>query len=142
MPNANAITAKPPPLSGIITINLPPVDVQASQTDYVWCAVTIPYGFTLVAARWAAEAMVTAGTGVTFDIVTDDGTPQVLVADQLLTAITAGALAATVLCTIDDSGPVLPGTTIFARYTSDGSCTTRTLAISLDLRPTHYNDGR
>lgn len=133
--NANDITKRPFPFGGLQLIEFPPVDIQASKTDYVYAQIEVPYAFRLKKAEKISEA-VAITNGVTLDVIDDTGTPQVLIADEAITAITAGS-AVTAACTVDDEGPVYAGAKLSARYTSGASDTSRHTTIRLWVEPLH-----
>ena len=101
----------------------------------MYAQIEVPYAFRLKKAEKISEA-VAITNGVTLDVIDDTGTPQVLIADEAITAITAGS-AVTAACTVDDEGPVYAGAKLSARYTSGASDTSRHTTIRLWVEPLH-----
>lgn len=124
-----------PHADGLLCIESKPVNIAASKTDHVWDVLTIPFKCELVWAEWVSQA-VTITNGVTVDVLDDSGTPQIIIENEAITAITDGA-AATTRCTVDDTGPILPDSQLKFRYTSGASDTSVATKFRLWVRPLH-----
>ena len=98
------------------------VNIEASKTDHVWDVSYVQYAFRPTHFEICSQT-VAITNAITIDIADNEGTPNVIVDNEALAAVTAGASTAPIQGTIDDRGLVLYGAVLIARYTSGASDT-------------------
>lgn len=114
------------------------VNIEASKTNHVWDYMTIPFEFRPDRVEIASQT-VAITNAITIDVADEESTPQVMVNDEALAAITAGAGAGSdiVVATIDDYGPFLADGALLFRYTSGVSDTSVGTRARLWVTPTY-----
>jgi hypothetical protein len=120
--NANLIDRPYPNGPEILVWQTGNVAIEASKTDHVWDVTYVQYAFYPTKVEICSQT-VAITNAITIDLADNEGTPNVIMNNEALAAVTAGASTAPIQATIDDRGLVLQGAVLIARYTSGASDT-------------------
>lgn len=125
---------------GIIIVNSGQVNIEASKTNHVWDVMVIPFSFVVKRVEIISQT-VTIGNSITIDVADDASTPNVIVNDEALAAITAGAATAASIinAAIDDTDDIIASDALIFRYTSNGSDTSVGTRVRLWIRPVNLS---
>jgi hypothetical protein len=116
-----------------VILTLGPFNVEASKTNHDVDQMKVPFAFKPIYAEVSSyEVAIT--NAVTIDVLDDTGTPQQIVQDHTLVAVTKGSAIASEM-TIDDVGPVLADAKLKVRYTSGASDTSEHTKVRLWVKP-------
>ena len=124
------------PMGDIVPIHFRFEIIAGKAADYVINKRLVPFAFRPVYVELTAQ-IVTVGTGpITFNLEDDSGTPQVLVADHTVAAITGGA-GTVQTPTLVKTFKVNAGAYLVASYGSDaGADSALDVHVTLWIKPT------
>jgi hypothetical protein len=126
--------AAPYPMGDIIPIRFQFEIIASKSADYVVDSFLVPWAFRPVYAELTAQ-IVTITNAITFNLEDDTGTPQVLIADHAVTAITGGA-GTVQTPTLVKTFKVNAGARLIASYGSGAGDVALDVTVTLWVRPT------
>ncbi len=122
------------PMGDIIPLNFHFEVVASKSADYVVGKMLVPWAFRPVLAELTAQ-IVTITNAITFNLEDDTGTPQVIIADHSVTAITGGA-GTVQTPTVVRTFKVNAGAHLVASYGSGAGDVALDVDVTLWVRPT------
>lgn len=132
--SANDLRAPYPKGAQSLVLIQAPLTVVASKTkDFITHEMTVPFAFKAVKATYSAQD-INVTNGITVNIQDDSSTPQELVTDKAVTAITGGAGTEQDL-SVDKTITINAGAVLYFSYGSGASDDSLDGMINLWVRP-------